>query len=380
MEKIQFLRCRSVSPLLQRNARRPAHSIFLSMPGFFLLTIALTHPSIASAGLYNTAEPDEGSLDPNYLKFGETLNVLRSIGADKVEVERPLRKRYLLQADLFTKLDLAKLSAEEKLNMSAVLIRRRRFSDAIQLLMPATRQHPDMFLLQANLATAYHQNGDNSRARDTIKDCLDAWPKQWQELSDGQRAFLMSIGWNEGPFGFYREVETYYYKLLKLRSRKAKAVDAIDALFDVKFVGDSGEFEPGTISKAEKAKLPRNARQIVEQLLVWLPYDLRLQWLLGEILNAQGEAEDVKAARKIFDTLVSLDGMRAKELMARRQALNSRNEPAATAVDPTIDADQKDKPAATLDWRGLVVAFVAGIIVAIFTHWQYREIQRRRQK
>ena len=30
----------------------------------------------------------------------------------------------------------------------------------------------------------------------------------------------IGIGWNEGPFGFYRAVEEYYYKLLKLRSRE----------------------------------------------------------------------------------------------------------------------------------------------------------------
>jgi tetratricopeptide (TPR) repeat protein len=356
------------------------------MLSVMVLSVVIGSPSPSQGGLYNTGEPDEGPLDPNYLKFGETLNVLRSIGADKVEVERPLRKRYLLQADLylFNKVDANKLSAEEKLNFSAVLIRRRRFSDAIELLMPATRQHPDMFLLQANLATAYHQNGDKSRARDTIKDCLDAWPKQWHDLSDSQRAFLMSIGWNEGPFGFYRKVEDYYYKLLKLRSREPKEMDAnfeaVDDLFGVKFVGDSGEFEPGRVTKSAKENL-RDARQIVEQLLVWLPFDLRLQWLLGEVLNSQGDPEDVKAARKIFDDLVYMDKVRAKELMARRQALNSWTEPVSNDAGNLVDdLDKTDKPTAALDWRGLLVAFIAGIIVAIFAHWQFREIQRRRQQ
>lgn len=385
MAKTQFLLSRMLPPLLLSKARSAIQSILPRVPGFLLLTIALTHPSVAGAGLYNTAEPDEGPLDPNYLKFGETLNVLRSIGAQKVEVERPLRKRYLFQADLFPKItDPSKLSAEQKLNFSAVLIRRRKFSEAIQLLMPATGQHRDMFLLQSNLATAYHQNGDKNRARDTIKDCLDAWPKQWHELNDSQRAFLSSIGWNEGPFAFYREVEGYYYKLLKLRSRESKEMDsnfeAVDALFDVKFVGDSGEFEPGKISKTEKDKLPRDARQIVEQLLVWLPFDQRLQWLLGEVLNAQGDPEDVKAARKIFDDLVYMDKVRAKDLMARRQALNSWAEPTPSNPGNLVDdLDKKDPAPAALDWRGLAIAFVAGIIVAIFGNWQLREIQRRRQ-
>jgi hypothetical protein len=204
-------------------------------------------------------------------------------------------------------------------------------------------------------------------------------------LSDSQRAFLTSAGWNEGPFAFYREVEDYYYKLLKLRSREPKEMDtnfeAVDALFDVKFVGDSGEFEPGKISKSEKDKLPRDARAIVEQLLVWLPFDQRLQWLLGEVLNAQGDPEDVKAARKIFDDLVYMDKVRAKDLMARRQALNNWTEPTPSNPGNFVeDLDKKDPPRpAALDWRGLAIAFVAGIIVAIFGHWQLREIRRRRQ-
>ena len=357
------------------------------LPILLSLSIILAPAPKAWGGVYNTAEPDEGTLDPNFMgKFRDTLLILRTIAAPKVEVERPLRKRYLLQAELFSKVDVSKLSAEWKLNFSAVLIRRNRFAEAIGLLMPATRQHPELFLLQSNLATAYHRNGDKTRARDTMKDCLDSWPKEWHELSEQQRAFLSGIGWNEGPFGFYREAETYYLKLLGLRSREPKVMEAdftaVDALFDVKFVGDSGEFEPGKISKAEKAKLPRNALEIVEQLLVWLPDDLRLLWLLGEVLNAQGDVSDVKAARKIFDELVYDNKLRAKELMARRQTLNNWTEPPTTSTpdDPFVDPKDKPAPPAMLDWRGLVVAFVAGMMVAIFAHWQLREIRRRRQK
>ena len=168
------------------------------------------------AGLYNPAEPDEGPLDDVYVgKFGTTLKILGSIAAPQVEVDSPLRRRYFFQEKLFDQLDPAKLSAEQKLHFSSVLIRRRRPGDAIGLLLPATRQHPDVFLLQSNLATAYDLNGDKIKARETMKDCLDAWPKEWHQLSDAQRDFLMKLGWNEGPFGFYREAETYYLKLLR---------------------------------------------------------------------------------------------------------------------------------------------------------------------
>lgn len=337
------------------------------------------------AGVYNPAEPNEGPLDDVYIgKFGTTLKFLASIAAPQVEVDSPLRRRYFFQEKLYDQIDAAKLSAEQKLHFSSVLIRRRRAGDAIGLLMPAARQHPEVFLLQSHLATAYDLNGDRIRAVETMRDCLDAWPKEWHELSDAQRELLMKLGWNEGPYAFYREVETYYLKLLRLRSREPKAAEfeAVDALFDVKFVNEAGAFEPGKIAKAEKAKLPRNAQKIVQQLLVWQPRDLRLQWLYGEILNANGTPSDIKAARVIFDDIVYNEKVRAKELMARRIKLNDWSEPTATASPDNLFGDPEDKPAsapAATDWRGLLIAFGAGMFVAIFGHWQLREIRRRRQ-
>ena len=59
-------------------------------------------------------------------------------------------------------------------------------------------------------------------------------------------------------------------KLLKLRQRERGKADFenVDALFDdrkdppnpIRFVADSGQFEPGKIASAEKDKLPRDPR------------------------------------------------------------------------------------------------------------------------
>jgi hypothetical protein len=363
----------------------------MRMRAFLTLALALGTAAAARAGVYNSAEPDEGPLHGNVLgNFRPTLITLQTIGAPKVEVERPLRRRYLLQEKLFDKVDPAKLSAEEKLNFSAVLIRRRRASDAMPLLISASRQHGDNFLLQSNLATAYHQIGDTAKAMGTMRDCLDLWPKELHELSEPQKAFLTQIGWmgsgaaasdsDKQRYASFREAETYYLKLLRLRSReKPGPYDAVDALFDVNFVGDSGKFEPGKLAKGEKAKLPRNALEIVEQLLVWLPEDLRLYWLLGEVANAQGDVENIKAARKIFDELVWLHNVRAEEVKARRAALNSWAEPEGPGLNLDEEPSAPPPPPPALDWRSLLVAFAAGLVVAIFGHWQIREVRRRLQ-
>jgi hypothetical protein len=88
-------------------------------------------------------------------------------------------------------------------------------------------------------------------------------------------------------------------------------LDALFPLFDfenprpkdfepLRFVGDSGKFEVGKIAAAEKAKLPPNAILIVQQLLIWMPDDQRLFWLLGELLNADGNIEGAKTVFSDF--------------------------------------------------------------------------------
>src|SRR5262249_42638887 len=139
----------------------------------------------------------------------------------------------------------------------------------------------------------------------------------------------------------------------KLRAReiqrKGKALedfDTIDDLFGdakspVKFIGASGKFEPGKIAVAEKAKHPKNAVEIVEQLLVWMPEDLLLYWLLGEILNAEG---DIAGAQMIFEELVGEHKVRASDLRERRRVLNNAKLPEPADDIQTSTPEQEDKP------------------------------------
>src|SRR5262245_42617805 len=139
--------------------------------GWALAVLVIAGP--VGAGVYNPAEPDEGPLDDVYIgKFGLTLKILGSIAAPQVEVDSPLRRRYFFQEKLYDQIDPAKLSVEQKLHFSSVLIRRRRALDAIGLLSAAARQNPDVFLLQSNLATAYDLNGVKGKALETLSDCL----------------------------------------------------------------------------------------------------------------------------------------------------------------------------------------------------------------
>jgi hypothetical protein len=338
----------------------------------------------AEAGLYNTAEPTEALLDPTYTeKFHTHLLILRSLGMDKVEFDNPMRRRYMLQAELASRGATGNLTPEQTMNLSTVLVRRRRPEDAINLLRPLTAAQRDNFLLQSNLATAYYlSSGQENRAKDTLKEALSLWPRTWEDMSEEQQKAFLKLGWEENYFRDFRQAEEYLLKLFELRYREPKLKTAnqekLDDLFGVRYVGESGSFEVGSISAAERKKLPHNAVDIVQQLINWLPYDDRLYWQLGELMNAQGP-KYLKATRSIFHELVYNRQYRAEEAVAHRRAILDVSLPEdGEVVDETKKKkDQSDVP---LLWRPLLVAFGAGIVVAIFGQWQIREIRRRMQR
>lgn len=342
-----------------------------------------------SAGLYNTGEVFPLDTDLDFLaNFRPTLLQLRNLPAPQVKLDYPLRNRYLVaQAADPRKL----LTAEEKMNLSEVLIRRRKLGEAKAVLEPLAVQQRTNILIQSNLATLYHVMGLDQRAIDILRDqVLGQWPEHFGDLDEARRDYLLNIGWNEGPYGFYRKTETYFLKLLELRVREAakfgkKTPESVDDLFTdikgnpVRFVDESGQFSPGKIAKAERSKLPMDAVEIVRQLLVWLPDDARLYRLLGELHNARGQEKDLIAARTIFTDLGEEPfSFRSEEFKDRRNALqNMKFEPKNTLDDLDVKVKKEEQQRA-VDWQTLGIGFGAGVIVAIFGMWQIRELRRRR--
>src|SRR5205823_691058 len=93
----------------------------------------------------------------------------------------------------------------------------------------------------------------------------------------------------------------------------------LDKLFPgVRFVGPGGKYTAGQIDVRMQDKLPPDALALVEQLLLWMPNDLALEWLLAEVLNAQGE---IRHAHDLIYYLVD-NGMRGEGLLEHRRILN----------------------------------------------------------
>lgn len=381
-----------------------------------LLLGAILLASPVWAGLYNPDEPYVGP-PPFYLQSEEgqrgflyDLIRYRSISMPKVEFESPDRFRYLLIADSLYPGNRATLKAEQKLAISEYLIRRNRLIEARELLTPEARKAGEIFFLQSNLGTACQllaeakvgadRVQDYQQAEDYLTEGLRLWPDSWIKLTDSQRDFLKGMHWNEEPFERCRLAEEYHRKLVRLRRIEAQRklpADRVDALFTndkgepLRFIGPSGEYTPGKLADSEIAKLPNkkvsDALLIVQQLVLWLPNDARLVWLLGELYNASGESW---AAWKLFEDLVYDRNERIDELMKHRailanaplsKASQKKSNLDFAADDPTDRVkkvtDKDDSP--PLDVKSLLIALGAGIIVGMMTLWQVREIRRRRQ-
>jgi hypothetical protein len=368
-----------------------------------LLTIAaaIMGASSASAGVYNPGELDE--LYPDFIgppgkNFRDIIIYLRSIPVPLPQVDNPVRRRYLFQEELLKKFPITDLkTAEDRLQASAVLIRRRKFKEAEEVLRPIAMREAerDNIPLQSNFATAFHLSGNLQSAVDTLHAVVnDVWKKtRWEELPEARREALERIGWHQAAYEQYRDCDAAYLRLVRLRLREQLAkktptgvVQPPDALFEtgdpprpVQFAGENGEYTAGRIPDP----LPKNALGIVQQLVVWLPDDLRLYWLLGDVYNAQGDPAGILGAYQIFSELSKMEPLsdEVRNLLKRRvAALEVRKNELERAqlenVDTAIKADS-DTP--RFDWRAIGVSFGAGFLLALGVVWQLREIQRRRQ-
>jgi len=403
------------------------------------------------AGVYNTAEPDWPPC-PTFKQFQlERLIPLRQIGADEKVVQSPGHKRYTLMVNLAARSLPEKMTAEERLNLSAYLIRLQKYKEAIKLLEGVVRQERDNFLLYANLATAQYLEGVTTNSPDFVRraidnlagGALDQWPRDVKSLAkkNPERiVWLRKIGWREKDYEHYRTAEEYFLKLLRLRAREfptkpqrvTQLGDDVEPLFTdagkppqpVRFIGENGRYQRGKIAVGEFAKLPRNAPEIVEQLLTWLPHDNRLYWLLGETLNARGEYQ---SAFEVFNDLRNRLNLKREEdcpallgehwRVVHPEVVNEREiasltallvspqspgpflatsglivgrlapELAPSAAEPGAEPAAKRNPTngspppgtTLIDLRSLAVGFGVGLLVAVLGYWQLREIRRRVQ-
>ncbi len=266
------------------------------------------------AGIYFTDEPAGLPLPTNFREVTFRLLDLRSIPADKVQEQTPIRAHY---QDLLKRLQEKEkqglLLFADRINLGACYLRmslpgRPHYWEARRVLEEAERladpNHPHRFLMLANLAVTYHGLAE-TEAQPRYFDQAIAYQRQalraWPELHPG---------WNTWQNQSLRRAEVYYQRLLECRRTEIhKQPDPVrfkwqqvDDLFGgVTFTGPGGEYQAGRIAPEMWDRLPIDAPNLALQLLFWFPYDDRLYWLYGEVLNAHNQ---VVPAASIFNDLV----------------------------------------------------------------------------
>jgi tetratricopeptide (TPR) repeat protein len=291
------------------------------------------------AGLYNTAEPSLYPLPRSFPQFQSVRGDLQSVAVERPGAPNPLREHYLKQtAALEAKGRAGNLTVEDRVNLGAYYVRLLRFEEAVRVLSAAEAQEPDNFMVLGNLATANYLADPQDPARldraiAEEEQALKAWPVVWPGLTD------VELTW-------YRRAERCFLILLQQRRHEARLQagrppQTLDDLFHVRFVGPSGQYEAGTLAPSQVDALPVERVPLVSQLLLWLPFDNRLYWLLAELLNAQG---DIDGAVRIMDVLVATN-FNTPELWAHRKVLRQ-----ALPVAEELGGDKGPVTKAWLAW------------------------------
>jgi hypothetical protein len=369
----------------------------------------------AQAGYYSSFDALEEThrYSRDYQVFSDILSNLGAIAAAKdPPVYTPIRQRYLLLEAMGGESPVNLKTLGQKLDYSAVLIRRARYEDAVQFLRPLAEEQPRNFLVLTHYATAQFLAPREFQRQSAfyMMKALDNWPKRWEDVKDEQKSLLATLGWHETDFDRYRRFEVYFDRLIKNRlkedellAQKKPVEEVVDPIFTddagkpIRFVNEAGAFEAGRIARTEFEKLPKGeAIEAVEQILIWMPHDQRLLWLLGEVFNASAmelkgnQSNDaIRNAHKIFDKLADPLGsvkFGLNETKSRRDALKEavkKMPPPAIPEGLEKLLNKKDNddtpPPEQQSWQHLIVAFFTGLAIGLFTLWQYQEMRRRRQ-
>jgi hypothetical protein len=363
--------------------------------------VLVAEPSRAS--LYSPEEPfaldvDEGM--PEALPFGEfkrRLAVLKSaINDTKIDGKyNPDRQKFLdriartepkLKDDGKGLTDPEKEKAKERIMkkwpdiqaaaFAADLLRTGQLNKALDLL--GTRTRSENYFVLSTLAHIHATSGGWSDALRYLDACPEM-PTGVKGLTKSQRDW-----WAKLDRGYFfhlcrlRQPETEgRVKLSAAERKKADEEEDVLPLFPVpgedgkpvqpvRFVNDSGVYEPGTLASAESAKLPPDAIAVVQQLLLWFPNEVRLYWLLAELYAA---GNDLASAETIFDECVGPLAQGNRKLLTEHR----------NAVRAAIEARKPPPPPppqkAPIDMTTILIYFGVVALIAVFAF--ARMIMRR---
>jgi len=249
----------------------------------FGLLLAASLVATSDAGVYCTQET-LAELPSQWRGFllDQRLLRLAAVPPKAEQAANPVRQRYTQEvATLRKAIGDKALTADQAADLGALYLRLGDTNRALEVLLPAQREHGEHFRLAANLGTALHRAGELQRAREVLRDAVRLAPAK------------------------YRGAEELHLRLVDLRLREQRSgqrVTALDDLFGVRYQAADGSYKPGEVDPAERKKLPADAVARVQLLALALPDDARLLWQLAELAAVHG---DVVLAASMLDGCVT---------------------------------------------------------------------------
>jgi hypothetical protein len=319
---------------------------------FLIAMMACTQPGLA--GIY---DPEKPVLDvPEELPF----EMFRDRRADQLRIGiAKTKENEAASAALAVLKQKADLTANELVRRGILELKLRDFEAALADLNLAYRRDSNSFWAFTARGTAFQQTGQFDEAVENLDIAKGLMPPAWPLPAEAAAA---------------KRDEAAQLKLARLRQHEQAgrgnraASRELDVLFDVKFMGPSGEYEAGKIAPGELAKLPPDAIATVQQLLFWLPDDVRLYWLLGELYNAKG---DLDSAFAVFDECVGRydapDLRRHRQIV--RDAIAARSPPPSPPISWAPTAQQI-----------VLVAAVIAPVLLVLVYFQLRIVARRMRR
>ena len=363
------------------------------MSRFGVVVVFLVVVANANAGIYSVAEPTPFRVEANQGLELPYVPQFKSFLDDRLNAVNPTLPDTLDGKATFR--GAAKLRIEQRgknpdqVALAVDYIRIGKAADAVNLLEGRTRDRVPDYVALVTLAHAHAARGEWSDAiRVHGLATFDAEPPaRLPGANADQTRWLVKLE------------RDYYAHWLRLRHqetllREPPEVQNVYTLFpaksdapSLKFVNEAGQYEPGQLAAAEKAKLPPDALTIVQQLLLWSPDDTRMLWLLAEIYAANGQ---LREADQIFDQCTWGRGYtNRKILMAHRTTTREAvaklpPDSGDVALPSDVPKPETDAVAEQQKWDEIrdqvyLILAILGVLAVVLIPLQIRTLLRRRR-
>jgi tetratricopeptide (TPR) repeat protein len=330
--------------------------------------VILAAASPVYAGLYVPGEEPElvardgKAIEMPFDQFRLRLAELKAIPV--TPPDSPLRKAYLKRrADLESR-RLERLSVQEMISLGECQVRLGDLNNSFFTYHLAVTREPRNFLAQSGLAAVRQMRGELREAYEAQIEALMLRPSELPGMTKAQTAWMLRV---EKVFG-----ELQRGRIKELLEKTPLQQLSVDNLFRVQFVGPSGGYEAGTIAPDEKAKLPADAVAVVQQLILWYPFDARIYWLLGELYNANGQMREALA---IFKECMDR-GFRPEPLKEHPLIVEEKLKQIA-AADKQKQIEEEEKQFSKHPEILWAVGGIGGIAILLLVLWQVRIFWRR---